>query len=77
MSFNANTLYRGVDVEELAKECKDAITGDDECFVLVDMFGEVAGVYLDRHKAEKERSNRSLGDEDGYWFVVASRLIRI
>lgn len=76
MSFNANTLYKGVDVEELAKECKDAITGVDECFVLVDMFGEVAGVYLDRYKAKEEKRNRSLSDEDSYWIVVASKLYR-
>lgn len=27
MSFNANTLYRAVDIEKLAKECSDAIKG--------------------------------------------------
>ena len=27
MSFNANTLYRAVDIEILAKECSDAIKG--------------------------------------------------
>ena len=25
MSFNANTLYRGVDVEEIARECREAV----------------------------------------------------
>jgi hypothetical protein len=27
MSFNANTLYRAVDIDKLAKECSDAIKG--------------------------------------------------
>jgi hypothetical protein len=27
MSFNANTLYRAVDIDLLAKECSDAIKG--------------------------------------------------
>lgn len=75
MSFNANTLYKGVDVEELARECKNAIPAD-ECFVLVDMFGEVAGVYLDRYKAEAGKRCRSFSDDDNYWFVVASKLYR-
>jgi hypothetical protein len=27
MSFNANTLYKAVDIDKLAKECRDAIKG--------------------------------------------------
>lgn len=76
MSFNANTLYKGVDVEELAKECKDAISSNDECYVLVDLFGEVGGVYLNRHKAKEEKRNRSFSEQDVYWFVVPSKLYR-
>lgn len=27
MSFNANTIYKAVDIDKLAKECSDAIRG--------------------------------------------------
>jgi hypothetical protein len=47
MSFNANTIYKAVDVDKLAKECKDAITQDYVFVVVVyeSMFGIVHSIY--------------------------------
>jgi hypothetical protein len=68
MSFNANTIYKAVDVDQLAKECKDAITQDD-VFVVTDWFGGVHSVhrFVTGAKAEAEELNK--GDPDGYWVV--------
>lgn len=72
MSFNANTLYRSVDIDEIAKECKDAISND--CFVVVGMFSEIGGVFRDYKKARQEAKQRNKSDDENYWVVETHQL---
>jgi hypothetical protein len=68
MSFNANTIYKAVDVDQLAKECKDAITQDDVYVIVDSMFGEVHSIY--RSHAEAITECIKLGNLDpDHWTI--------
>jgi CheY-specific phosphatase CheX len=69
MSFNANTMYKAVDIQEIAEQCKDAISGKQYCFAVVGMFGEIEGIYKDQQTARDIAGSMNLLDPDHYWAV--------
>lgn len=72
MSFNANTMYKAVDIDQLAKECKDAIAGN--CYVVVGMFSEIGGVFRSYKDARGDVKRRNKSCDDNYWVVEEHRL---
>ena len=68
MSFNANTIYKAVDADKPAKECKEA-TNQSHVYVVVDMFGYVNSIFRSRREADLQIKAFNKGDPDGYWTV--------
>ena len=68
MSFNANTIYKAVNVHQIAQECKDAIT-KKSVYVLTDMFGYVHSIYRSVELANQKAAYYNKDDPDGYWTV--------
>ena len=68
MSFNANTIYKAVDVDQLTKECKDAITSQS-VYVLNNMFGYVHSIYRSEDLAHQRAAYYSKNYPDEDWTV--------
>jgi len=76
MSFNANTIYKAVNIDQVANECKDAITQDHVFVVVVfdSMFGAVHSIY--RSHAEAIVNCIKLNNLDPDHWTIEKHVVR-
>jgi hypothetical protein len=68
MSFNANTIYKAVDLDDLANECMDAVT-KNKVYAITDTWGHLHSIYNSRQDAQAKVQEFNKGDPDGYWTI--------
>lgn len=68
MSFNANTLYTAVDINDIAKQCKDAIT-PAKVYVVSSFMGDIEAVYAKQSDADACARRMNAMDKD-FWIVT-------
>jgi extradiol dioxygenase family protein len=69
MSFNANTVYPAVDINTIAKQCKEAINADTKCFIVFDLWGHVESIHWNRDAAEQKTNELNVLDPEGYFYL--------
>jgi hypothetical protein len=72
MSFNANTIYPAVDINDIAKQCKDAIT-PSKVYVVSSFMGDIEGVFSIESDADACARRMNALDKD-FWIVTAFEL---
>lgn len=72
MSFNANTLYKAVDINDIAKQCSDAIT-PKQVYVVSSFMGDIEGVFANQDDADACAKRMNCLDKD-FWIVTAFEL---
>ena len=68
MSYNANTLYKAVAINDIAKQCKDAIT-PTKVYVVSSFMGDIEAVYANSSDADACAMRMNKLDKD-FWIVT-------
>jgi len=71
MSFNANTVYPAVDINEIAKQCSNAIS--PKVYVVSSFMGDVEAVFQEEADANACARRMNALDKD-FWIVTAFEL---
>jgi len=71
MSFNANTLYKAVDIDEISNQCKAAIA-DKKVYVIQHHSGDIHECFMD-HKRALQRLNQ-LNKESWDYFLSCHKV---
>lgn len=73
MSFNANTIYKAVDIHDIAKQCNDAIS-PTKVYVVSSFMGDIEGVFSKEADADACAIRMNKLDKD-FWLVTEFELM--